>query len=97
MQYGTGVTPQVFVPPQPSVLNPQPGVDWITPASSSYAPDSSAYPSYGGVGTSGHGVYGSFEDEAPLLEGDTLELGFSSVAVGRGPPVGSKGLDGVHL
>ncbi|KFM25630.1 Protein YIPF5 [Auxenochlorella protothecoides] len=77
MQYGTGVTPQVFVPPQPSVLNPQPGVDWITPASSSYAPDSSAYPSYGGVGTSGHGVYGSFEDEAPLLE----ELGIDIPAI----------------
>ncbi|KAL6770228.1 hypothetical protein ACKKBG_A34115 [Auxenochlorella protothecoides x Auxenochlorella symbiontica] len=77
MQYGTGVTPQVFVPPQPSVLNPQPGVDWVTPASSSYAPDSSAYPSYGGVGTSGHGVYGSFEDEAPLLE----ELGIDIPAI----------------
>ncbi|RMZ52556.1 hypothetical protein APUTEX25_003699, partial [Auxenochlorella protothecoides] len=61
----------------PSVLNPQPGVDWITPASSSYAPDSSAYPSYGGVGTSGHGVYGSFEDEAPLLE----ELGIDIPAI----------------
>lgn len=72
MQYQPTEQPQLFRPPAPSTLTPQPGLDWVTGPSGSYGPDAhNAYPSsYGAqAGSRPESAFGSFDEEPPLLEG----------------------------
>lgn len=90
MEYAASQGPQVFHPPQPSALAPQPGLDWVTAQSSSYAGEAhSTYQPYSGMGasTSGGNGFAPFDEEPPLLEGRLRGRGDGTGGGSRQPAV----------
>lgn len=74
-----------FSVPQVPSAPPASNVEWYSgggAAGSQFASASSPYAAYSAPSSSGAAAYGSFEDEAPLLEGGRGARG----AAGRGPP-----------
>lgn len=73
MQYQAADPTQVFRPPVPSALAPQPGLDWVTGPSPSYSTDAAyAAPYRPQAGPAVDDSFGAYEEEPPLLEGRRL-------------------------